>query len=408
MGNQTLEYDRSMKAATKGSERDIGINPTVLRWAREWRGRTVEDAAKRIGKKPSDLSNWEAGEGSPTVNQARGLADYYERPFLELFLDAPPELDPSSLMPDYRMHAGAVPPDASRELQLLQEWAERKRLDALDLFDQLGTPVPEVPSGLFATVSGDPERAAIRCRGALRFSIDDQMGMTKSDARSLPAILRHRLEGIGVVTFRRPDLKRFRARGMSIAQFPLPVMVVQSEAPAAQAFTLLHELGHIILRESAISGDRTPVMMKAPVEAWCDTFAAEFLMPRQVIATLAGDRPSQPSASIPDETLARISGILRVSQHAALIRLVQLGYVQESYYWGVKKPLFDAQDGRNQQFGTATYYGSRYRSALGDLYTGLVLEAWSTDRITNHNAAEYMGIKRLDHLDDIRREFQGA
>jgi hypothetical protein len=84
-----------------------------------------------------------------------------------------------------------------------------------------------------------------------------------------------------------------------------------------------------------------------------------------------------------------------------LIRLVHLGYVQAAYYWDVKKAQFDEQD-KKKRFGRTKYYGSRFRASYGDLYTGLVIEAWTSGRITNHNAAEYMGIKNLAHLNDIR------
>lgn len=52
--------------------------------------------------------------------------------------------------------------------------------------------------------------------------------------------------------------------------------------------------------------------------------------------------------------------------------------------------------------GRPKYYGSRYRSSLGNLYTGFVIEAWNSGRITNHSAAEYMGIKNFEHLFAIR------
>jgi hypothetical protein len=91
-----------------------------------------------------------------------------------------------------------------------------------------------------------------------------------------------------------------------------------------------------------------------------------------------------------------------------LIRLVDLGYVEADYYWNVKKPEFDKQEDRYKGGGRSEYYGSRYRAAQGDLYTGLVLEAWSSGRITNHNAAEFMGIKNLRHLDDVRDHFGDA
>jgi len=83
-----------------------------------------------------------------------------------------------------------------------------------------------------------------------------------------------------------------------------------------------------------------------------------------------------------------------------------LGYVRESFYWNNKKYKFDTEEANFKQFGRAEYYGTRYRNTLGDLYTGLVLEAWNSDRITNHNAAEFMGIKNLSHLYDIRETFR--
>jgi hypothetical protein len=84
-----------------------------------------------------------------------------------------------------------------------------------------------------------------------------------------------------------------------------------------------------------------------------------------------------------------------------LIRLVHLGYVKEDFYWNNKKSKFDKEEADYKQYGRAEYYGTRYRNTLGDLYTKLVLQAWSLGRITNHAAAELMGIKNLAHLHDI-------
>jgi hypothetical protein len=81
---------------------------------------------------------------------------------------------------------------------------------------------------------------------------------------------------------------------------------------------------------------------------------------------------------------------------------VHLGYVDSRYYWDVKRPQFDEEERNYSSFGIPSYYGSRYRASLGDFYTNLVIEAWSAGRITNHNAAEYMGIKNISHLFDIR------
>jgi len=392
-----------VNAVIRQPSKVVSINPAILRWAREWRGRTVEDAADKVKKLPSDILAWEAGRSTPTYAQARVLAQFYERAFLEFFLDEPPLLAPLELVPDFRLHRGQTNPADDRELQLIQAWAEAARLDALDLCAQLGVEVPTIPQTLRFNTNADVESAAFEVRQSLKFTIQDQLAMTKADARTLPNILRERYEDFGILTLRRPDLKKLRARGICIAQTPLPVIVVQNEASTAQAFTLAHELGHILLGESGIIGERKPT--RQPIERWCDRFAAAFLMPIDVVTALVGPRPPEPVPTISNETLERVADTLRVSPHALLVRLVHLRYVEEEFYWNVKKPQFDALESEATRFGRSSYYGARYRAQMGDFYTGLVLEAWATGRISNHNAAEYMGIKRIDHLDAIRREF---
>ncbi|MGH6862847.1 MAG: helix-turn-helix domain-containing protein, partial [Methylocella sp.] len=117
-------------AATQ--ERNPWLNPKVLRSAREWRGRTVEEAATKIDKRPEDIVAWETNSGAaPTVRQARILAEFYGRAFLEFFLPELPVVPLPTLVPDYRMQAGVTPPTENRELQAIQQWAETQRLNAL-------------------------------------------------------------------------------------------------------------------------------------------------------------------------------------------------------------------------------------------------------------------------------------
>ena len=89
-----------------------------------------------------------------------------------------------------------------------------------------------------------------------------------------------------------------------------------------------------------------------------------------------------------------------MSAHAMLLRLIDLGYVAAAFYWNVKRAQFLAAEEGFKGGGRPRYYGTRYRNARGDFYTSLVLEAWGAHRISNHNAAEFMGIKNLRHLED--------
>lgn len=381
------------------------LNPAVLKWAREWRGRSVEEAANHLGKSDRQILAWEHGNGTPTVKQARKLVAFYDRPFLELFLPAVPEVARPSTIPDFRTRRKIQAPADNWKLQETLGWAETQRINALDLYGELGETPPSFPDHLFSARDEDPDQVATNVREVLGFSIQDQMQMTKTRARSLPTLLRELIELIGVLTLRTPVLSELNVRGVCLAVFPLPVIVFSSEASTAQSFTLMHELGHVLLKESGVTGKRSRHDLDVPVERWCDHFAASFLMPSDQVAAVAGERPHQSAASFGDRDLAHLSDIFRVSPHAMLIRLVQLGYVDEAFYWGVKKAQFEREEERATSHARSSYYGSRYRASHGDLYTRLVLDAWAEDRITNHNAAECLEIKNIAHLNSVRDHF---
>jgi Zn-dependent peptidase ImmA (M78 family)/transcriptional regulator with XRE-family HTH domain len=376
----------------------------MLEWAREWRGRTPEEAAEKLKKAPEQILAWERGESAPTAKQARTLAAFYGRPFLELFLSRPPFIPVPTAIPDYRMHAGAPTHEETYESREFQQWVETQRVNALDLYSEIGDTPPEVPSAMFASLKDKPDTVASRARAALSFTAQEQLALPKSRIEQLSTILRRRMEAVGILTLKRSEMKAFGIRGICVAEFPLPVIAFSSEAPTAQAFTLGHELAHILLRASGITGPRKSYDT-LPVERWCDLFAAAFLMPSEQIHAIAGAPPTTPEKTFPDAELSRLADIFRVSPHAMIIRLVHLGFVEARYYWDVKKSEFDAADREYKSFGRSPYYGSRYKSAQGDLYTALVLEAWGAGRITNHNAAQFMGIKNLSHLYDIRDRF---
>ena len=46
-----------------------GINPTIIKWARERSGYTLEDVAKSFKKDVTTISNWELGTQAPTYVQ---------------------------------------------------------------------------------------------------------------------------------------------------------------------------------------------------------------------------------------------------------------------------------------------------------------------------------------------------
>jgi Zn-dependent peptidase ImmA (M78 family) len=385
-------------------------NPGMLRWAREWRGLSADAAGRAVDKTAADILAWETPNSgaAPTVKQARRLADVYGRAFIEFFRTAPPSEKPADITPDYRLHREVQSSEQAWQLRTLQEWATSQRLNTLDLFSTLGEEVPHLPAALRASVSDNVENVALVARNALNFPASQQITIPRSARDKFPNVLRAKFESAGILTLKHSDLKKIGARGLCLAHDILPAIVYTSESPGAQAFTLAHELGHVLLRASAVS-DKEPyarlVSARRPtVERWCDRFSAAFLMPKDALGIIR-PRPVTPLAQISNEEITSLADLFKVSKHAMLIRLVNLRYVEPSFYWERKRPEYIREEEDFESFARSKYYGSRYRSSLGDLYTGLVIEAWNTGKITNHNASEFMGIKNMEHLFRIREEF---
>lgn len=387
-------------------QKKLPFNPGMLRWARERAGITIPEAASRAGVKDSAVEAWElqGAERAPTVRQARLLADFYERQFLEFFRREPPPQPEPTVVPDFRLSRDADPEHQRQRLIDFQVWAEAQRISALDLCAEVGEEPPQIPQEIFTTIDSDAESHANAVREAIGPTFRAQTNLKERERYKFPAILRQHMEPLGVLTIRRSDLGSMGVRGLCLAEFPLPVIVFGNEPPGAQAFTLCHEFAHICIRQSAISGKLTKQGGSAVarrVEEWCDTFAGAFLMPAAAMREIL-PVPARPAPSISDQDLARLALMFGVSAHALLVRLVQLRYVASAYYWDVKRPEFLAAEAQFKQIMRSKYYGSRYRASLGELYTSLVIDAWSSGRITNHQAAEFMGIKNLAHLQDIR------
>jgi Zn-dependent peptidase ImmA (M78 family)/DNA-binding XRE family transcriptional regulator len=397
-----------MTASARRSE--LPVNPRVLRWARERLRLAPEDVARKIAVNRERIIAWENEDraSAPTVRQARKLADVYDRPFLEFFAPSIPELDPPALAPDYRFHRY---PPSDLELTVLegvQAWAESQRLNALDLYQELGETPPQINRNIHAEIDDDPEDIAAKVRHVIGPTVTQQFSLKSKDRYKFPTVIRNLLERAGILVLKQSDISKVRTRGICLYDRIMPIIVFGNESPGAQAFTLAHELGHVVLGASAISGGPRSIGVKGTagkrIEAWCNSFAAAFLMPRDAVM-YQDATPKTIVSVINDRDLTRLANRFAVSRHAMLIRLVNLGKVHSAFYWRVKRPEFLNEEEDYEGGGRSLYYGSRYRNTLGDTYTGLVIEAHETGKIGALAAAEFMGIKNVQHFIDIKNNF---
>lgn len=354
--------------------------------------------------KTQKIIDWENLSSTPTIIQARKMAGIYGRPLLEFFAKEIPDVPETHLVPDFRMQHDTHINHENKILREVQSWGEMQRLNVIDLFEINGDVPPHFSEGLKATIKDNPAKVADMTRRVLEFSIEKQLNLRSQEKQNLVKIIRSKLENVGILIFKNSDLGKCNARGLCIYDDVLPIIILSSEAPNGSTFTLCHELGHIVLGQSAVSNGIVRNQNQVnDIETWCNRFAGAFLMPQKHLVTYID--PNIKLAEISDEHLTRLANKFAVSRHAMLVRVVQLNIVEADFYWKVKRPQFLEEEKKKSGGGPSLYYGSRYRNKNGDMYTGLVLEAWSNNRITNHNAAEFMGIKNITHLFDIRKHF---
>ena len=370
----------------------------MLVWARETASLTPEEAANALDVTVERLLAWEKGDGQPTVNQLRRMAERYKRPLSVFFLPEPPkDFQP---LRDFRRLPGVADRRFSAQLAYEVRAAHERRLVALDLLDTLGE--QPVSLGIAAHHTDDPEEVGHRIRDRLGIILAQQARWGEPD-KAFRA-WRDAIEQAGVLVFvlggahHQVDLEEMR--GFAIAEQPLPVVVVNGkDRSAGRIFTLLHELAHVVLGESAIEnevepGDAIPAPHRA-IERFCNRAAAAALMPLDALAAnpiVVAKRQSRTPWD--DQDIAALARHFGVSRVALLVRLAEMGRVTGAFVQA-KRREYDRQReeaGEPEAGGFAPYH----YQALGHVGRGfarLVLRGYHDNRLTLSAVAGYLGVQ---------------
>ncbi|WP_349367357.1 XRE family transcriptional regulator [Salinarimonas sp.] len=272
------------------------INGTMLRWARERAGVSIEAVAERLSKSPDDLAAWERGDAKPTFRQAQALASALHVPFGFLFLTEPPA---EPRLPDFRRLSGErdTPRFDANTLDLIRDVLFKHDWYKQILIEEGDEPLGFV--GRFGT-SDAPSAVADDMRSVLGL-MPDHARRTKGqqewlrDAVGAAETARIWVMKSGVVgNSTRRTLAVAAFRGFAIADPIAPLVFVNgNDATAAQIFTFAHELAHIWLGSTGISDVVSGLTRpRGDVESFCNQVAAEFLLPSRIVVGEWSDRRS--------------------------------------------------------------------------------------------------------------------
>ncbi len=301
----------------------VEVASSVLRWAIERSQR-----AEYLRQKYPNLEAWESGELSPTVNQLHEFARDARVAEGYMYLSSPPDI--KFPLPDLRtlQNLDIVEPspdliDTVYACQRRQRWF--REYAASEGFPRLGF-VGSVDT------NASPIEVAVLMRETLEFNTETRRAFSDSAGYRRHLILKMQDIGVlvmvnGVVgnnTHRKLNPSEFR--GFALTDDLAPVVFVNgADSQAAQLFTLVHELAHIWLGQSALSDTDATSQPTQPVEVWCNAVAAEVLVP---IVELH-------SVLIPGDPIQQTDTLMRhfkVSRLVILRRLFTAGLISRDIF----------------------------------------------------------------------------
>ncbi len=313
------------------------INPQMLFWARSETGASLEEAAKKIGLKDSKQSSaaeklraFENGENHPTKRQLFRIAEVLRRSLITFYLETPPIKDNRNS--DFR-RTNAVLTERDQGIleALVRNIRTRQDLTIQVLIEEENPePLDFVDSMNIAESSEAAVERVKRALGLLESPI-----RIRKNPKKLFKILRHRVERLGVYVLLATDYGPFRSslsgqifRGLAISDPIAPFVVIyRRDNESTWSFTLLHELIHLFLGHTGISGAFEATTSNR-TEGFCNAIAGKILLPDYDLKGLVIGK------SVPEirQAIADISMDYSVSMHMVAYRLQQNNLITSDQY----------------------------------------------------------------------------
>ena len=375
----------------------IDIQPSILVWARQSLGLTLEEAATKLRRPPEELANWEAGLSRPTYAQLEKLAERYKRPLLTFFLPKPPEEAPLST--DFRTMDSLVLEelDSSTRLALRRSKALQDSLPTIFGEDNPSQDLRQLRAEDYDTA----DELVASVRQVLDFTVEEQAQW--KDAYSALSDLRSRIEQNGIFVF---QLSLTSVRGFAMYEPNYPIIGLSSkDAPQGRLFTLLHELCHLLYHDSDLFLNPYTERLLGEhkeTERICNQFAAHFLLPQGAFEKAITHLPK--NGYIREGEIEQLARKFCVGRIVVVRRLHDLQYVNRSFYLE-KQKLYASQysnkfsESRKSAGGGPGHYRSKI-SQLGKTYLSGVFEQLESGNLPALEASQLIGVK-IDNFEKL-------
>jgi Zn-dependent peptidase ImmA (M78 family) len=381
------------------------INPEILRWARETAGLDLVAAAARIGLNDARgvagaqrLEALEAGDSEPSAALLKRISAQYRRPLLTFFLPKAPKRD--DVGEDFRTLPARHDPSNTTLDALLRDVKARQSLVREYLEDDDDAdPVKFIGS-----------RRQADGVAKVADAIAEDIGFDRAHFRAARsseeafAYLRDCAQQAGIFVLLAGDLGSWQTaidvsvfRGFALADTVAPFVVVNDQdAQTAWSFTLLHELAHLWIGKSGVSGAApTP-----GAERFCNDVAAAVLVNSTEITTLpvSDNTPADEARAL----IRALAASLRISSTMVVYQLFREQRITDQTRDSLTNHFYGAWlEGRQARREAAhsaesgpSYYVVR-RHRIGNALIDIARRGLAEGSITPVRAAKILGVKPM-------------
>ena len=344
----------------------------------------------------------------PTVNQAKAIAACIHVPFAGLYME--PDLVPYKSIPSIKnkrtLYGAETLDESSVNIAIIDLLQELDYLLALS--DELGEIIPQY--SMTVPASDNSKEWANYIRHTLSLDLQEQFRCTSM--RKLYLLLRERIEAQGIFVHCFRDVPVEVLRGIAICDGKIPIIGLnEKDRPPAKSFSMIHELVHILKRESSMCNDMSG-SSALKEEVFCNAVAGEVLVPEDSLRLfLSNEYDSHHRLSKDD--IESIAEKYSVSREVIARRLYDLKVITQPAY-STYLELFrkDIEREKEEQHmarkeGRAKEIRKNIsRDAIdrtSPLVSSCLLNGYANDLLSKQEISHHLGIAQK-HVDKYLRE----
>ena len=379
----------------------IAINPNRLQWCMNTVEVDLDGLSLEVHIAKQTLEQVMENQKALSVNQLEKIANYFKRSLL-FFLDPNKASEDKIYSPQFRT-INNQKPISSPKLRAFIERVEKQRKIYIGLMEDLEEPLNEDWRPNIKWNVKDIKSGSENARQWLNISVSDNFNAIRQavENRGIMVIVSNGYNGKWKIDKDNP------VRGFSLYYDILPVIVVKKQlSKGAQAFTLMHELAHLLVHKKSAIDDEDDFHSHQGMEKEANEFSSNLLIPDRFLNELDVDQLLNLEITEYDNYLSDFKRRWCVSGEAILVRLLINNQITQQDYQNYKN--FKNQQAVKESHKEAMQIPRTYRhrepmNVFGKPFVYAVFDSLHNRNITLAKASTYLDNLKISDVRQLER-----